>query len=74
MLNIGNNPTVNGKSRSIEVNIFDFSEDIYNQSISIVFVNKLRGEEKFNGLNALQTQLEKDKLLAIEAIKNSLFN
>ncbi len=74
MLNIGNNPTVEGKGRSIEVNIFDFSEDIYNQSISIVFVNKLRGEEKFNGLNALQTQLEKDKLLAIEAIKNSLFN
>lgn len=74
MLNIGNNPTVEGKGRSIEVNIFDFSEDIYNQSISIIFVNKLRGEEKFNGLNALQTQLEKDKLLAIEAIKNSLFN
>lgn len=74
MLNIGNNPTVEGKGRSIEVNIFDFSEDIYNQSISIIFVNKLRGEEKFNGLDALKTQLEKDKLLAIEAIKNSLFN
>ena len=74
MLNIGNNPTVEGKGRSIEVNIFDFSEDIYNQSISIIFVNKLRGEEKFNGLDALKTQLEKDRLLAIEAIKNSLFN
>jgi len=74
MLNIGNNPTVEGKGRSIEVNIFDFSEDIYNQSISIIFVNKLRGEEKFNGLDALKTQLEKDKLLAVEAIKNSLFN
>ena len=74
MLNIGNNPTVEGKGRSIEVNIFDFSEDIYNQSISIVFVNKLREEEKFNGLDALKTQLEKDKLLAIEAINHSLFN
>jgi riboflavin kinase/FMN adenylyltransferase len=74
MLNIGNNPTVEGKGRSIEVNIFDFSEDIYNQSISIVFVNKLRNEEKFNGLDALKSQLEKDKLLAIEAINHSLFN
>ncbi len=74
MLNIGNNPTVEGKGRSIEVNIFDFSEDIYNQSISIVFVNKLRNEEKFNGLDALKSQLEKDKLLALEAINNSLFN
>lgn len=74
MLNIGNNPTVEGKGRSIEVNIFDFSEDIYNQSISIIFVNKLREEEKFNGLDALKTQLEKDKLLAIEVIQNSLFN
>jgi riboflavin kinase/FMN adenylyltransferase len=74
MLNIGNNPTVEGKVRSIEVNIFDFSEDIYNQSISIIFVNKLREEEKFNGLDALKTQLEKDKLLAIEVIQNSLYN
>ena len=74
MLNIGNNPTVEGKGRSIEVNIFDFSEDIYNQSISIIFVNKLREEEKFNGLDALKTQLEKDKLLAIEVIQNSLYN
>jgi riboflavin kinase/FMN adenylyltransferase len=73
MLNIGNNPTVEGKGRSIEVNIFEFSEDIYNQSISIIFVNKLRDEEKFNGLDALKTQLEKDKLLAIEAINHDLF-
>lgn len=73
MLNIGNNPTVEGKGRSIEVNIFDFSEDIYNQCISVIFVNKLRDEEKFNGLDALKTQLEKDKLLAIDAINHSLY-
>ena len=74
MLNIGNNPTVEGKGRSIEVNIFDFAEDIYNQSITLYFVDKLREEEKFNGLDALKTQLEKDKLLALEAILKNKTN
>ncbi len=69
MLSIGNNPTVEGKSRSIEVNIFNFSENIYNQTISIAFVDKLRNEEKFINLDALKTQLEKDKLLALALLK-----
>ena len=62
MLNIGNNPTIEGKGRSIEVNIFDFSETIYNQSITIEFVDKLRDEIKFINLEALKTQLHNDKL------------
>lgn len=74
MLNIGNNPTIEGKGRSIEVNIFDFGEDIYNQSITLYFVDKLREEEKFNGLDALKTQLEKDKLLALEALLKNTSN
>jgi riboflavin kinase/FMN adenylyltransferase len=69
MLNIGNNPTVEGKGRSIEVNIFNFSEMIYNQSISVEFVDKLRNEEKFINLDALKTQLLNDKLQAMEALK-----
>ncbi|MCX6186305.1 MAG: bifunctional riboflavin kinase/FAD synthetase [Bacteroidetes bacterium] len=73
MLNIGNNPTIEGKGRSIEVNIFNFSEDIYNQSLTLLFVDKLREEEKFNGIDALKTQLEKDKLLALEAILKNTF-
>jgi riboflavin kinase/FMN adenylyltransferase len=69
MLNAGYRPTVNGKTHSIEVNIFDFNEDIYNQFITIEYVDKLREEIKFNGLDALKNQLEKDKLHAIEKLQ-----
>ena len=65
MLNIGNNPTVAGKDRSVEVNIFDFDNDIYEQEISIYFVERMRNEEKFSGLEALKLQLAKDKENAI---------
>lgn len=70
MLNIGNNPTIPGKGRSIEVNIFNFNETIYNQSIRIEFVDKLRDELKFNTLEDLKTQLHKDKLHALKSIDN----
>ncbi len=70
MLNIGNNPTIPGKGRSIEVNIFNFSLSIYNQSIRIEFVDKLRDELKFNTLEDLKTQLHKDKLHALKSIDN----
>lgn len=69
MLNIGNNPTVEGKGRSIEVNIFDFSETIYNQRLTIEFVDKLRDEIKFINLEALKTQLHIDKLQTLERLR-----
>ncbi|MFY8190621.1 MAG: bifunctional riboflavin kinase/FAD synthetase [Bacteroidia bacterium] len=68
MLNIGNNPTVALKGRSIEVNIFNFSETIYNQNISVQFVDKIREEEKFNSLQELKTRLELDKLHALKIL------
>lgn len=68
MLNIGNNPTVEGKGRSIEVNIFDFSESIYNQTISIEFVDKLREELKFKSLDELKSRLDIDKLQALKLL------
>lgn len=61
MLNIGNNPTIENKGRSIEVNIFNFSQEIYDENITIEFALKLRNEEKFNGLEALKNQLAIDK-------------
>jgi riboflavin kinase/FMN adenylyltransferase len=65
MLNSGYRPTVNGKSHSIEVHIFDFNEDIYNQFITIEYVDKLRDEIKFDSIDSLKNQLEKDKLRTI---------
>ncbi len=61
MLNIGNNPTVEGKGRSIEVNIFDFDKDIYGEEATVYFINRLRDEEKFTGLDELKRQLAIDK-------------
>jgi len=64
MLNIGTRPTLtDDTSISIEVHILDFDEDIYNQLIEIVFIAKIRDEQKFNGIDALIEQLQKDKLL-----------
>jgi riboflavin kinase/FMN adenylyltransferase len=68
MMNIGIRPTVDGRERTIEVNIFDFNEDLYGWELR-VFVNKfLRGEEKFNGLDALKAQLAKDKQDSLAAL------
>lgn len=64
MMNIGFRPTVDGATRTIEVNIFDFDKDIYNQEITIEIVNFLRAEEKFSGLDALKQQLAKDAIAA----------
>ena len=67
MLNIGTRPTFNNNAdnRSIEVNIFDFEGDIYGKEITLKFVGKIRDEQKFNNIEMLVNQLEKDKLTAL---------
>ncbi|MCQ2373842.1 MAG: bifunctional riboflavin kinase/FAD synthetase [Phascolarctobacterium sp.] len=62
MANIGNNPTFGDvNSLRLETHIFDFSDDIYGQSITIEFVAAIREQVKFNSLDALITQLQQDK-------------
>ncbi|MFV0593777.1 MAG: bifunctional riboflavin kinase/FAD synthetase [Draconibacterium sp.] len=72
MLNIGTRPTFNknADNRSIEVNIFDFTDDIYGKKVSLSFIDKIREEQKFPGVEALVEQLRKDKLAAIEILKD----
>ena len=66
MLNIGHRPTLdNGENISIEVHIIDFEEDIYNQALIIEFIQKIRDEQKFKGVEELIEQLQKDKLNVI---------
>jgi len=69
MMNIGTRPTVDGTKRTIEVNIFDFDEDIYGKTLRVYIKKHLRSEQKFNGLDALKEQLAKDKINAIEYLK-----
>lgn len=70
MMNIGYRPTINGNTRTIEVNIFNFEKDIYNETLKINVIAYLRGEVKFNNIDELKEQLSKDKVSAIEKIKN----
>lgn len=60
MLYIGNRPTVNTGLKSIEVNLFDFEEDIYGEKVMIEFVDRTRGSMKFADVSELQSQLKKD--------------
>ncbi|MGO4876649.1 bifunctional riboflavin kinase/FAD synthetase [Pedobacter psychrotolerans] len=61
MAYIGQRPTINGMTRNIEVNIFDFNQEIYGQDIKMNFLKFLRHDVKFTGLEALKVQLQKDK-------------
>lgn len=61
MAYIGQRPTINGMTRNIEVNIFDFNKEIYGQYIKMNFCEFLRHDVKFTGLEALKLQLHKDK-------------
>lgn len=62
MAYIGTRPTLNGITRNVEVNIFDFDQDIYNQQIRMDFYHFVREDIKFNSLDELKEQLAKDKL------------
>jgi riboflavin kinase/FMN adenylyltransferase len=68
MAYIGTRPTVNGLTRNIEVNIFDFDHDIYNQQIRMEFHNFVRGDMKFASLDELKIQIAKDKVDVIRLL------
>lgn len=62
MANIGNNPTFGDVEHArLEVNLFDYQGDLYGQQIIVYFYHYLRGEVKFAGIEALQTQIAADK-------------
>ncbi|AHF14695.1 bifunctional riboflavin kinase/FAD synthetase [Niabella soli] len=62
MMSIGLRPTVNGKKRTVEVNIFDFDKDIYGTTIRVYVKQYLREELKFDSLEALVKQIDQDKI------------
>ena len=62
MLYVGTRPTLNnGENKSVEVNIFDFNETIYNCKVTVEFIKRIRGDIRFNSVPALKEQLGKDK-------------
>ena len=69
MMNIGNRPTINGTHQTIEVHFFDFNQDIYEKELTIELLYFLREEQKFDSVNDLIIQLEKDKKISLNYIK-----
>lgn len=62
MMNIGHRPTFNGRTTSMEVNLFNFSGDLYGQELLVSFISKIRDERKFDSIDALAEQLQHDKV------------
>jgi riboflavin kinase / FMN adenylyltransferase len=69
MGNIGYRPTIDIGNLTIEVNIFDFDEEIYGEYITIYFIERIRNEKKFENLSALRDQLTVDKARVLEILK-----
>jgi riboflavin kinase/FMN adenylyltransferase len=69
MMNIGVRPTVaNEGVRVLEVHIFDMNEDIYGENVVITFLRRLREERRFDSLQALTTQLDRDREVSLRLI------
>ena len=69
MMNIGIRPTVDGQKKVIEVHILDFDQDIYEQNLTVMVYEYIRGEVKFDGLESLKAQLAKDRITAAAILK-----
>lgn len=61
MMNIGTNPTVCGQNTNIEIHLINWTGDLYHQTLSVSLIDRLRDEKKFDSLQDLKKQLEKDK-------------
>ena len=62
MMNIGIKPTLDKSSKTIEVNFFEFEGDLYNTKITVSIKQFIRDEIKFDSLELLKSQIQKDKV------------
>ncbi len=68
MMGIGIRPTINGTQRTIEVNLFDFDQDIYGREMRVFVIKYLRPELKFNSLDELKAAMGQDKTDALAVL------
>jgi riboflavin kinase/FMN adenylyltransferase len=61
MMNIGTNPTVGGKDKSVEIHFLDFTGDLYGRYITVSVLHRLRDEQRFASVDDLKAQLKKDQ-------------
>ena len=74
MMNIGYRPTVSGKNQTIEIHFFDFKKNLYGSEIQVDMIKFLRDEKKFESVEALKNQLQKDKEKALKIIHSTFFD
>lgn len=70
MTNIGYRPTIDADRLTIEANIFDFNEEIYDKEITLSFIERIRDEKRFASLGDLQLQLASDKIVTAKILEN----
>lgn len=69
MMNIGTKPTVDGTKQSLEIHFFDLDSDLYDSTLTIELLERLRDEKKFDSVSDLKEQLQKDKAASLLWIK-----
>jgi riboflavin kinase/FMN adenylyltransferase len=68
VMSIGTRPTFNGTDLRLEAHVFDFSEDIYDQLIRVEMISFIRASQKFDNIEDLIVQMDKDSLIAKEIL------
>jgi riboflavin kinase/FMN adenylyltransferase len=68
-MNIGHNPTVGENNKTIEVHFFDTNEDLYDKIVTVSILKFIRTEEKFETIDALKIQLNKDRKFSKSYLK-----
>lgn len=72
MMNIGLNPTIDSNNKqSIEIHLFNFNESIYHKTLTIELLDRIRDEQKFDSVEDLKIQLQKDKETSLSFIKSN---
>ena len=68
MANAGIRPTIDGTTMTIEVHLFDFSDDLYGKTLVVYFIDRIRDEKKFKDLDELVQQIHEDKTEALRLL------
>ena len=68
-MNIGVKPTIKVDKETVEVNLFDWSKDLYGETIKVFMLGYIRDEKKFNSLIELEDQIKIDKKTCIRLIE-----
>jgi riboflavin kinase/FMN adenylyltransferase len=71
MMNIGQRPTFEGEGQTLEVNLFDFDSTIYGKTLQVLFIERIRDEQKFGGVDELVSQLEQDKEHSLKILEGA---